>query len=384
MPKLPIYMDYNATTPCDPRVVDALVPWLGLHFGNPASRAHSFGWEAAAAVDLARRQVAQLIGADESEIIFTSGATESNNLALKGVFERYHQKGKHLITFATEHKAVLDTCKHIERSGGDITILPVDSEGQPDLSALEKAIRPDTLLIAAMYANNETGVIFPVKEISEIARRHQVLFFCDGAQAIGKIPVAVNTDGIDLLSISAHKFYGPKGVGALYVRRRDPRVSLAPLIDGGGHEKGLRSGTLNVPGIVGLGKASAIALQEMEQDAARLALLRDHLEERLLQLPGTKQNGDKKKRLPHTTHISFGNTDAATILQQIGKSIALSTGSACSSADPEPSHVLLAMGLTREQAISSLRFSLGKYSTKEEVDYVVEELGKVEGLRVKG
>lgn len=382
MPALPIYMDYNATTPCDPRVVEALVPWLGAHFGNPASRAHAFGWEAAAAVDLAREQVAHLIGAEASEIVFTSGATESNNLALKGVFEKYQQKGKHIITFAAEHKAVLDTCRHIEKSGGEITVLPVDKEGRPDPDELEKAIRPDTILIAAMYANNETGVITPVKKISEIARRHNVLFFSDGAQAVGKIPVKVNTDGIDLLSVSAHKFYGPKGVGALYVRRRGPRVSLAPLIDGGGHEKGIRSGTLNVPGIVGLGKACMIAREEMERDAVRLAALRDYLEEQLLLLPDTKQHGDREHRLPHTTHISFGNTNAASILQQIGKEIALSTGSACSSADPEPSHVLLAMGLSKTEAVSSLRFSLGKYTTKEEVEYVVQALREVIGNRV--
>lgn len=367
-------MDYNATTPCDPRVVEALLPWLGSHFGNPASRAHSFGWEAAAAVDMAREQVAKLIGSDASEIIFTSGATESNNLALKGVFERYHQRGRHIITFAAEHKAVLDTCRHIEKSGGEVTVLPVDGEGRPDLIALENSIRPDTILIAAMYANNETGTITPVREISAIARRHNVLFFCDGAQAAGKIPVNVDADGIDLLSVSAHKFYGPKGVGALYMRRRNPRVSLAPLIDGGGHEKGVRSGTLNVPGIVGLGKACVIAQEEMEQDAVRLAALRDYLEEQLLQLPETRLNGDLQHRLPHTSHISFGHTDAEDILKRIGKNVALSTGSACSSADPEPSHVLLAMGLTREQATGSLRFSLGKYTNKDEVDYVIKEV----------
>jgi len=371
MVKLPIYLDYNSTTPCDPRVVAAMLPYFTEKFGNAASRSHAFGWEGEEAVAQAREQVAALIGAEPGEIVFTSGATEGDNLALKGVFELYASKGNHIITGVTEHKAVLDSCHHIEKLGGEVTWLPVDAEGLIDLRELEAAIRPTTVLIAVMYANNEIGVIQPIKAISAIARKHGVLFFTDATQAVGKIPVDVNRDGIDLLTLSAHKIYGPKGIGALYVRRKDPRVRLTAQMDGGGHEKGMRSGTLNVPAIVGMGKACALCAAEMEADATRIARLRDHLEAGLLRIEGAHVNGSRAHRLPQTTNISFSYVDGQALLAGLGKDVALSSGSACTSASMEPSYVLTALGLGDDLAHSSLRLGLGRWTTEEEVDYAI-------------
>lgn len=383
MLKLPIYLDYNSTTPCDPRVVEAMLPFFTQKFGNAASRSHAFGWEGEEAVEMAREQVARLIGAEPKEIVFTSGATEGDNLALKGVFELYASKGNHIITVATEHKAVLDTCHHLERLGGEITWLPVDSAGLIDLAELEAAIRPTTILIAVMYANNEIGVLQPIKAISTLARKHGVLFFSDAVQAIGKIPVDVNGDGIDLMTLSAHKFYGPKGIGALYVRRRDPRVRLTAQMDGGGHERGMRSGTLNVPAIVGLGKACELAGEQMAAEARRLAGLRDRLEQGLLAIGGATVNGSTQHRLPHTTNISFADVDGEALLAGLGKDVALSSGSACTSASMEPSYVLKALGLPDDLAHSSLRLGLGRWTTDEEVDYAISRISEtVEKLRI--
>lgn len=380
--QLPVYLDYNATTPCDARVVETMLPYFSQHFGNAASRNHIFGWQAEEAVKYAREQVAALIGADTSEIVFTSGATEAGNLALKGVYEMYASKGHHIITCAIEHKAVLDTCKHLEKLGANITYLPVKENGLIDLQDLEAAIQPTTILIAIMYANNEIGTIMPVQEISSIARKHNVLFFSDATQAVGKLPVDVNRDGIDLMAFSAHKMYGPKGVGALYVRRKNPRVRLAAQIDGGGHEKGMRSGTLNVPGIVGLGKACELCRNEMQKDAERLNRLRDKLETALLQLEEVQANGDTTHRLPHVSNISFKHVEAEALLTGFHKEIALSSGSACTSASIEPSYVLKALGLSDDMAHSSLRFSLGRFTTEEEIDYTIERVSKaVQNLR---
>jgi cysteine desulfurase len=374
MPQLPIYLDNNATTPCDARVLEAMLPYFTQHFGNAASRSHPFGWHAEEAVNIAREQVANLIGCDTKEIIFTSGATESVNLAIKGVFETYASKGNHVITCATEHKAVLDTCKHLEKQGAEITYLPVDAAGMIDLHQLEGAIKPETILISLMYANNETGTLHPIKEISAIARKHGALFFTDATQAVGKISVNVNDDGIDLLAMSAHKLYGPKGIGALYVRRRNPRVRLSAQIHGGGHEAGLRSGTLNVPAIVGLGKACELAKLEMHDDATSLSRLRDKLENGLLNLEEAQVNGDRVHRLPHVTNISFKYVKAEEVLMAVTKEIALSSGSACTSAVIEPSHVLRALGLSDELAYSSLRFGLGRFTTEEQIDYTIEQI----------
>lgn len=374
MLRLPVYLDYNATTPCDPRVLEAMLPFFTEQFGNAASRSHSFGWTAGEAVEYAREQVAQLIGAEPKEIIFTSGATEGVNLAIKGVFEMYAAKGNHIITVATEHKAVLDTCRHLEKMGGEVTYLPVDAEGLIDLAGLEAAIRPATVLIAVMYANNEIGVIQPIAEISKIARRHKVLFFTDATQAVGKVPVDVNREGIDLLTMSAHKIYGPKGAGAIYVRRRDPRVRLTAQMDGGGHERGVRSGTLNVPGIVGLGKAAELCRLEMEADGRRLALLRDRLETALLTIEETYVNGSRTHRLPQVTNISFNYIQGEALLMGLNKNIALSSGSACTSASMEPSYVLSALGLDPGLAHSSLRFGLGRYTTEEEIGYTIDQV----------
>src|SRR5258705_9285133 len=297
--KLPIYMDYHATTPVDPRVLEAMLPYFSEHFGNAASRNHPFGWEAEEAVDYAREQVAKLIGADAKEIIFTSGATEGDNLAIKGVYEMYASKGSHIITCTTEHKAVLDTCKHIEKLGGEVTYLKVQADGLIDLKELEAAIKPTTILIAIMYANNEIGVIQPVKEISTIAKKHGVLFFTDGTQAVGKVPVDVQKDGIDVMAFSAHKMYGPKGIGALYVRRKNPRVKVTAQMDGVGHDRGMRSGTLNVPGIVGFGKACELCMLDMEEDTQRISKMRDKLENALMKLEEEYVNASKEHRLPH-------------------------------------------------------------------------------------
>lgn len=374
MLQFPIYLDHNATTPCDPRVVDAMIPYFTQSFGNAASRNHPFGWQAEEAVDYAREQVAKLIGADPKEIIFTSGATEGDNLAIKGVFEMYASKGNHIITCNIEHKAVLDTCKHIEKEGGEVTYLKVKPNGLVDLAELESAIKPTTILIAIMYANNEIGTVNPVKEISAIARKHGVLFFSDAVQAVGKIPVDVNKDGIDLLTFSAHKMYGPKGVGALYVRRKNPRVKVTAQIDGGGHERGMRSGTLNVPGIVGFGKACEIALNGMEEETARVCKLRDKLENALLQVEESYLNGDKEQRLPHVTNISFKYVEGEGLMMGFNKNIAVSSGSACTSASLEPSYVLKALGLGDDLAHSSLRFGLGRFTKEEEIDYTIEQV----------
>ncbi len=374
MLQLPVYLDHNATTPCDPRVVETMIPYFTQSFGNAASRNHPFGWQAEEAVDYAREQVAKLIGADPKEIIFTSGATESDNLAIKGVFEMYATKGNHIITCTTEHKAVLDTCKHLEKEGAEITYLQVDADGMIDLKELEAAMRPTTILVAIMYANNEIGTVHPVKEISAIAKKHGALFFTDATQAVGKIPVDVNKDGIDLLAMTAHKMYGPKGIGALYVRRRSPRVKVTAQMDGGGHERGMRSGTLNVPGIVGFGKACELGREEMEKDAARLSKMRDRLERELLKLEEAYVNGSRESRLPHVTNISFKYVEGEGLLMGFNKNIALSSGSACTSASLEPSYVLKALGLGDDLAHSSLRFGLGRFTTDEQIDYTIEQV----------
>ena len=376
MLKLPIYLDNNATTPMDPRVLEAMTPYFLEHFGNAASRNHPFGWEAEEAVDYAREQVAKLIGADPKEIIFTSGATEGDNLAIKGVFEMYASKGNHIITATTEHKAVLDTCKHIEKSGGEVTYLQVKRDGLIDLKELEAAIKPTTVLIAIMYANNEIGTVMPMKEISAIARKHGVLLFTDGTQAVGKIPVDVNKDGIDLMAFSAHKMYGPKGVGALYVRRKNPRVKVTAQMDGGGHERGMRSGTLNVPGIVGFGKACELCMLDMEEDTKRISILRDKLETELMKLEEAYINGSTEHRLPHVTNISFKHVEGEGLLMGFNKNIALSSGSACTSASLEPSYVLKALGLGDDLAHSSLRFGLGRFTTEEQIDYTIKAISE--------
>jgi cysteine desulfurase len=376
MIKFPIYLDHNATTPCDPRVLETMIPYFTNQFGNAASRNHPFGWQAEEAVDYAREQVAKLIGADPKEIIFTSGATEGDNLAIKGVFDMYASKGNHIITANTEHKAVLDTCKHVEKSGGQVTYLQVKPDGLIDLQELEAAITPKTILIAIMYANNEIGVVQLVKEISKIARKHGVLFFSDATQAVGKIPVDVNRDGIDLMAFSAHKMYGPKGVGALYVRRKNPRVKVTSQMDGGGHERGMRSGTLNVPGIVGFGKACELCMQDMESDNKRIIALRDKLETELSRLEESYVNGSTEHRLPQVSNISFKYVEGEGLMMGFNKDIAVSSGSACTSASLEPSYVLKALGLGDDLAHSSLRFGLGRFTTEEQIDYTIEQVSK--------
>jgi cysteine desulfurase len=371
---LPVYMDYHATTPCDPRVLEAMLPYFSKQFGNAASQGHAFGWHAAEAVKIAREELASLLKADPSEIIFTSGATESINLAIKGVFEMMAGKGKHIITIATEHRAVLDTCGHLEKLGAEVSYLPVQPDGLIDLAQLQSAIRSDTILIATMYANNETGVIQPIRAISKIARQNGIYFFTDATQALGKIPVNVMEEGIDLLACSAHKIYGPKGVGALFVRRRNPRVRLTAQTDGGGQERGFRSGTLNVPGIVGFGKAASICQAEMETDVLSISRLRDKLEKAILNMVGTRLNGHYLTRLPTVTNISFAQGVGNQLLNNLLKVVAVSSGSACSSASPEPSHVLKAMGLDDAAAFHAIRFSLGKYNTEEEVEFVIQRV----------
>ena len=370
---LPIYLDNNATTPLDPRVLEAMIPYFTQKFGNAASRNHAFGWHAEEAVDYAREQIAALINCSPKEIIFTSGATESDNLAIKGVFEMYASKGNHIITATTEHKAVLDTCKHIEKLGGKVTYLPVNAEGLIDLKQLEEAITDKTILISIMYANNEVGVIQPIREISAIARKRGILFFTDATQAVGKIPVDVEADGIDLLAFSAHKMYGPKGVGALYVRRKNPRVKVTAQMDGGGHERGMRSGTLNVPGIVGLGKACELARQEMESDTARISAMRDRLERELLTIEESYVNGSVEHRLPHVSNISFKYVEGEGLMMGV-KDLAVSSGSACTSASLEPSYVLKALGLSDDLAHSSLRFGLSRFTTEEEIDFAIDHV----------
>ena len=372
--KLPIYMDNHATTPVDPRVFEAMRPYFVEVFGNAASRNHSFGWQAEEGVEKARKQVADLIGANSKEIVFTSGATESNNLAIKGVAQMYAEKGNHIITAATEHKATLDTCKHLEKEGCKVTYLAVRQNGLLDLDQLRAAITDKTILVSVMYANNEIGVVQPVAEIGKIAKERGVLFHSDGVQAAGKVPVDVTRDNIDLLSISGHKLYGPKGVGALYVRRRNPRVQLTAQIDGGGHERGMRSGTLNVPGIVGLGSACAFAKAELPQESKRMEYLRDKLKDRLLAaLDEVYINGTMEQRLPNNLNISFAFVEGESLLMGIND-IAVSSGSACTSATLEPSYVLKALGAGDDLAHSSIRFGLGRFNTEEEVDYVAAKV----------
>lgn len=372
--KLPIYMDNHATTPMDPRVLDAMLPYFSGKFGNAASRNHSFGWEAEEAVEKARKQIADLIGANAKEIIFTSGATESDNLAIKGVADMYAEKGNHIITAATEHKAVLDTTKKLEKEGFRITYLPMKRDGLIDLDMLRDAVTDKTILISIMYANNEIGVIQPIREIGRIAKEKGVLFHTDAVQAIGKVPVSAIEDNFDLGSLTAHKIYGPKGVGALYVRRRNPRVQLTAQMDGGGHERGMRSGTLNVPGIVGFGEACAICQREMAEESARLRRLRDELMNKLVtELDEVYVNGSLEQRLPHNLNISFAYVEGESLLMGISD-IAVSSGSACTSATLEPSYVLKALGAGDDLAHSSIRFGLGRFNTEEEVDYVGQKV----------
>jgi cysteine desulfurase len=368
--KLPIYFDNHATTPVDPRVLEVMLPYFSEKFGNAASRNHEFGWRAEEAVENARGQVARLINGNPKEIVFTSGATESDNLAIKGVAEAYRDKGNHIVTQATEHKAVLDSCKRLEKCGYEVSCLPVENDGRIRLDELRSAITPKTILLSVMYANNEIGAVQPIREIGKIAKEQGVLFHVDAVQAVGKIPVDVQRDGIDLLSISGHKMYGPKGVGALYVRRKTPRVQLTAVIDGGGHERGMRSGTLNVPGIVGLGKACAICQAEMDGESKRTAALRDKLQSALMNgLEGTSINGSLAHRLPNNLNLSFAWVDGESLLMGIND-IAVSSGSACTSAHIEPSYVLRALGVSEDLAHSSIRFGLGRFNTEEEVDYV--------------
>lgn len=367
---LPIYLDNNATTPMDPRVLEAMLPYFTNKFGNAASRNHAFGWVAEEAVDYAREQIAKIIGATEKEIIFTSGATEADNLAIKGVFEMYKEKGNHIITMVTEHKAVLDTCKHVEKLGGKVTYLSPKSDGLIDLQELEVAMTSETILVSIMYGNNEIGVIQPIKEISAIAHKYGALFMTDATQAVGKIPVDVIADGIDLLAFTAHKMYGPKGVGALYVRRKGPRVKVTAQMDGGGHERGMRSGTLNVPGIVGFGKACELCMQEMESDAKRLSAMRDRLQAELTTLEESYVNGNVEHRLPHVANISFKYVEGEGLMMAM-KDLAVSSGSACTSASLEPSYVLKSLGLSDDLAHSSIRFGLGRFTTDEEIDHAI-------------
>jgi len=375
--KLPIYMDNHATTPVDPRVFEVMTPYFTGIFGNAASRNHSFGWQAEEAVDLGRKQVADLIGATSKEIVFTSGATESNNLALKGIAQMYAERGNHLITAATEHKCVLDTCKRLEKEGFRVTYLPVQQNGLVDLDQLRAAITDKTILVSIMYANNEIGVVQPVKEIGKIAKERGVLFHSDATQAVGKIPVNVLQDNIDLMSLTAHKMYGPKGVGALYVRRRNPRVQLTAQMDGGGHERGMRSGTLNVPGIAGLGAACALAQKEMAEEAKKMAFLRDRLMHKLQNsLDEVYINGTMEHRLPNNLNMSFAYVEGESLLMGIND-IAVSSGSACTSATLEPSYVLKALGAGDDLAHSSIRFGLGRFNTEEEVDYVANKIIEV-------
>ena len=383
--KIPVYMDNHATTPVDPRVLDAMLPYFCEKFGNAASRNHSFGWEAEAAVDEAREQIAQLIHAPSpKDIIFTSGATESDNLAIKGVAELYQDKGNHIVTCVTEHRAVLDSCKVLERQGYKVTYLPVDSHGLVDIGRLSEAVTEKTILISIMAANNEVGTIQPVREIGRMAKEKGIVFHCDATQGVGKIPMDVEEKGIDLLSMSAHKIYGPKGIGALYVRSKKPKVRLYPIIDGGGHERGMRSGTLNVSGIVGLGKACQIALKELPEETARLTQLRERLKEGIFgQLDEVYLNGHPTRRLPGNLNVSFAYVEGESLLMAL-KEIAVSSGSACTSASLEPSYVLRALGVEEDLAHTSIRFGLGRFNTDEEVDYtirrVVEEVTRLRKL----
>jgi len=369
-----IYLDNNSTTPTDPRVVEAMLPYFNSLYGNAASRNHPFGWAAEKGVDTAREHIADLISADTREIIFTSGATEADNLALKGVFEMYAQKGNHIITLKTEHKAVLDSCKKIEKLGGEVTYLDVDREGMVDLKELEAAITDKTILVSIMYANNETGLIQPMKAIGEICARKGVLFMSDATQAVGKIPVNPKELGIHLMAFTAHKMYGPKGVGCLYVNRKNPRVKVTAQMDGGGHERGMRSGTLNVPGIVGFGEAARLAKLEMAEEAKRLSGLRDKLETELSKIEEVYLNGSKEHRMPHVTNLSFKHVEGEGLMMTFNQNIGVSSGSACTSASLEPSYVLIALGLGDDLAHSSLRMSLGRFTTEEDIDTAIVQI----------
>ena len=372
----PIYLDYNATTPCDPKVLETMLPYFSQHFGNASSKAHAHGWHAEDAVSQAREQVASLIGADQKEIIFTSGATESVNLAIQGLAQLHATRGKHIITVATEHKAVLDVCAHLQGQGYELTYLPVDQFGMIALEQLEDCIRKDTILIAAMYANNETGVIHPVADIGRIAQQHSIPFFCDATQAVGKIPVDVDADYIDMMSFSAHKMYGPKGVGALFIKKRNPLLDISPLVFGGGHERKLRSGTLNVPGIVGMGKATALYQILMEAETKRLQEFRDLFWKEIGTIEGVQWNGNQDQSLSHVANICFNIQGGDKLIKMLSKHVSVSSGAACSSATVEPSHVLNAMGLSDAKAHSSIRFSFGRFTTLQEITIAIEEIKK--------
>ncbi|CAN5389129.1 IscS subfamily cysteine desulfurase [soil metagenome] len=372
--KLPIYMDSHATTRTDPRVLEAMLPYFTEIFGNPASRNHSFGWAAEEAVETSRATIARCINADPKEIVFTSGSTEANNLAIKGAAEMYGEKGKHIITCVTEHKAIIDPCKKLERMGYDVTWLPVQKSGRVDVDQLRDAVRPETILVSIMHANNEIGVLQPVEDIAQVCAAKDIVFHTDATQSVGKVPVDVQKQGIHMLSCSAHKLYGPKGVGFLYVRRRKPRVRVTPILDGGGHERGMRSGTLNVTGIVGMAKAMEICDAEMAQESAKMSGLRDYLRKKLFDnMTDIYENGDPNYKLPHSLNISFSFVEGESLLMGI-HDVAVSSGSACTSASLEPSYVLKSLGLGDELAHSSIRFGLGRFNTKEEVDYVADKL----------
>lgn len=366
-----IYLDYNATTPVDPQVLEKMLPFFTQSFGNAASKTHPEGWLAEKAVDDAREHIASHLGLSAQELVFTSGATEAINLAIKGVAEAYQAKGKHIITVQTEHKATLDVCKSLERKGFSLTYLPVDTKGLIDLQELEDALTPETILVSVMLANNETGVIQELPVISEVVHASGAIMLSDAVQAVGKIPVNVDELGVDLMPMSAHKFYGPKGVGALYVRRRNPRVKLSPLIEGGGHERGRRSGTLNVPGIIGMDAALDLSVQTMGEETVRLQGLRDHFEGELLKLPGTLLNGHPEKRLTHTSNLSFKEVESESLIMAM-RELSVATGSACTSANMEPSHVLTAMGMDEEMAYAAIRFSLGRFTTEENVETAIQ------------
>ncbi|MBC7410273.1 MAG: IscS subfamily cysteine desulfurase [Arcicella sp.] len=370
--KLPIYLDYNATTPVDKGVLEKMLPFFSENFGNSASRSHLFGWTAQESVENAREQVANLINAESKEIVFTSGATESNNLAIKGLFEINYPNKRHIITVQTEHKAVLDVCKHLEKLGVEVTYLQTDSTGLITIEQIKNALRPDTFLISVMYANNEIGTIQPIKNIGELAREHNILFHTDATQAIGKLEIDVQKDNIDLLSLSGHKLYAPKGIGALFIRKNSPASKLIAQLDGGKHERGFRSGTLNVPGIVGLGEACELAKKELTTDNQCLEILRDRLENGILNyISDVKVNGNIINRLPNLTNISFGGVDGETLLMSF-RDIAVSSGSACTSATIEPSYVLKSIGLNNDMAYASIRFSLGRYTTEAEIDFTIQ------------
>ncbi len=376
----PIYLDYNATTPCAPEVIEAMLPFYGTHFGNAASKSHPYGWMAENAVEEAREKIAQLIGAKAKEIIFTSGATESINLGVKGIFKHYSGEKQHYITCQTEHKAVLDTFSELQNMGAEVTVLPVNSSGEIDLGTVENAILPHTKMICLMWANNETGVIHPIKAIAELCEKRNIIFFTDSVQAAGKIPVF--TEGIHLMAISAHKLYGPKGVGALYVRHNHELPKPLAQIHGGGHEKGLRSGTLNVPAIVGFGKAAELRIAEMEIEGRRLEILRNKLEDELLQIPGTNLNGSQGPRLPHVTNVAFAGVEGEELLRKVNMKVAVSSGSACTSISPKPSHALQAMGLDADLGRASIRFSLGRNTSEGDIDFALDWIKNVlEDLR---